>query len=260
MNNDYLGPRKRPVLRSRIVRTVTGQKPQGGSIEPTLDPVVQQAACGCARRATRARSSRSSPKTGRILAMVSKPSFDPNLLARRTTPIRSRDYDQLLADPTQPLFNRAIGGDLNPPGSTFKLVVAAAALENGTVHAESTFANPATLPLPQSSAVMQNASRTTCGPGTTVSLTQAMIFSCNIPFAELAMSIGSRRDPRRRWREVRLQPARCPSPSSSTPSVYPRAPLDERADRARVLRPVDVRSHPTADGHGLCGHRQRRAW
>ena len=72
------------------------------------------------------------PKTGAILAMVSKPTFDPNGLAdARRRPAFRATYDALLDDADDPLINRTIAGDLNPPGSTFKLVVTAAALESG---------------------------------------------------------------------------------------------------------------------------------
>ncbi|MFZ8236463.1 penicillin-binding transpeptidase domain-containing protein, partial [Staphylococcus aureus] len=71
------------------------------------------------------------PSTGRILAMVSKTSFDTNTLASHDPDAVNAAYDQLAADPSQPLVNRAIEGDLNPPGSTFKLVVASAALASG---------------------------------------------------------------------------------------------------------------------------------
>ncbi|MFM9785739.1 penicillin-binding transpeptidase domain-containing protein, partial [Streptomyces scabiei] len=57
------------------------------------------------------------PSTGRILAMVSKPSFDTNTLASHDPDAVNAAYDQLAADPSQPLVNRAIEGDLNPPGS-----------------------------------------------------------------------------------------------------------------------------------------------
>ena len=71
------------------------------------------------------------PRTGAILAMVSTPSYDPATLAVHSSSEANRIYSSLLSDKTEPLINRAIGGDTYPPGSTFKLVVAAAALESG---------------------------------------------------------------------------------------------------------------------------------
>src|SRR6185369_8374384 len=58
------------------------------------------------------------PQTGEILALVSAPSYDPNLLVGRE---RTKNYATLLQDPTKPLFNRALMA-YYPPGSTFKLI------------------------------------------------------------------------------------------------------------------------------------------
>jgi len=70
------------------------------------------------------------PQTGEILAMVSLPSYDNNLIARG---ISSQDLALLTADPERPLLNHAIGGQY-PPGSTFKVFPAAAALEEGVIN------------------------------------------------------------------------------------------------------------------------------
>src|SRR5690606_4395689 len=103
------------------------------------------------------------PDTGKVLGMVSKPSYDPNLLSLNDDADVIANYSQLEEDPSNPLFNRTIGGDLYHPGSTYKLIVAAAAIENGTATPESTFENPASLELPQSSAVMRNNWLGICG-------------------------------------------------------------------------------------------------
>jgi penicillin-binding protein 2 len=68
--------------------------------------------------------------TGEVLAMVSLPTFDNNLFAQG---ISTKDFVRLNADPAHPLLNHAIAG-LYPPGSTFKLVAASAALEEGIVN------------------------------------------------------------------------------------------------------------------------------
>src|SRR5208283_2124057 len=69
------------------------------------------------------------PRTGEVLVMVSHPSFDPNDFAKRIDP---KEWDELMSDPMKPLMNKAIQAQL-APGSTFKIVMAAAALETGTV-------------------------------------------------------------------------------------------------------------------------------
>lgn len=74
------------------------------------------------------------PMTGRVLALVSYPGFDINLF---TKGIGNEDYTALLNDERKPLFNKAIQGEY-PSGSTFKLIVAAAALQEGVITPSST--------------------------------------------------------------------------------------------------------------------------
>jgi penicillin-binding protein 2 len=69
------------------------------------------------------------PRTGEVLAMVSRPAFDPNLFAGR---IRSKDWKELLDNPDHPLLNRAIQAQ-QAPGSTFKPIMALAGLETGVI-------------------------------------------------------------------------------------------------------------------------------
>jgi len=174
---------------SRIERALTGQVPRGANVEVSVDADVQRAAwdaLGDQQGAVVAIE----PSTGRILAMVSKPSFDTNTLASHDPDAVNAAYDQLAADPSQPLVNRAIEGDLNPPGSTFKLVVASAALASGKYTPDSSFPNVASYTLPQSSNVVSNAGGGTCGGGDTVTIATALRLSCNIPMAELAVELG----------------------------------------------------------------------
>ena len=126
---------------------LTGQEPQGASVALTLDPVMQQAAfdaLGDYEGAVLV----TEPSTGKILVMASKPSYDPNLLAAHNADEVISTYDALISDPLKPLINKAIAGDMNPPGSVFKLVMVAAALESGKYTPESTFANPSEFQLP----------------------------------------------------------------------------------------------------------------
>ncbi|HEX5728670.1 penicillin-binding transpeptidase domain-containing protein [Microbacterium sp.] len=188
MNQELSGTAGSQFL-DRIERIFTGQPPRGSNVELTLDAAVQRAAydaLGSLQGAVIAIE----PATGRVLAMVTSPSFDTNLLASHNTSEVNDAYDVLEADPAHPLFNRAIAGNLNPPGSTFKLVVASAALASGQWTPASTLPNPASYQLPESSSVVFNASGGACGPGDTVTLADALRLSCNIPFAELAVALG----------------------------------------------------------------------
>jgi peptidoglycan glycosyltransferase len=222
MNQELSGTAGSQFL-ARIDRILTGQPPRGSNVELTLDAAVQRAAydaLGDLQGAVIAIE----PSTGRVLAMVTSPSYDTNLLASHNTDEVNDVYDALDADPTHPLFNRAIGGDLNPPGSTFKLVVASAALASGDYTPQSTLPNPASYQLPQSSSTIFNASGGACGPGETVTIADALRLSCNIPFAELAVQLGDTAI--REEAEKYGFNTSFTMPLTSTASSYPRA-LDD---------------------------------
>lgn len=173
----------------RLVDIVTGRPAQGASVELTIDPKVQQAAwdaLGKQRGAVVALD----PKTGAILAMVSKPSYDPNQLASHDLTSVSRAWNRLSTDKSQPLINRTIGGNLYPPGSTFKLVTTAAALESGRYTPDSELPGPAALDLPQTTSVLRNDDRRSCGPNDKATLTHALQISCNTAYAQLGMDLG----------------------------------------------------------------------
>ena len=125
------------------------------------------------------------PRTGRILAMASLPSYDPNKLATHDFASVTKAYDRLSDDPDQPLLNRAIQTRL-PPGSTFKLVTAAAAMESGNYDADSMVPGGATYQLPLTkgdTGLIDNEGRD-CGTGR-IPFRQAMENSCNTTFAAL---------------------------------------------------------------------------
>lgn len=127
------------------------------------------------------------PDTGAILAMVSSPSFSPASLQGRNAGPAGND---LASDPTEPLRNRAIDATY-PPGSTFKIVTAAAALEAGMAGGGTTFPDPMALELPGSTATIRNYDGRVCSNGESVTLTQAFVSSCNTTFAALGMQVGA---------------------------------------------------------------------
>ncbi|MFA4916784.1 MAG: penicillin-binding protein 2 [Syntrophales bacterium] len=113
-----------------------------GEIEPvpgcnivlTIDPLLQEVAWNAMKDKVGAVIVMN-PRNGSILALVSAPSFDPNMFNRG---ISFEDWENLLTDPLHPMENRAISGQY-PPGSTYKLIVAAAALEEGLITPETKF-------------------------------------------------------------------------------------------------------------------------
>jgi peptidoglycan glycosyltransferase len=202
----------------RLNAILTGRDPQGAAVELTIDPVVQQAAWDALGDYTGAVVA-IDPKTGAILALVSKPTYDPNSLAVHDPDAVEATYQALEADPGDPLIDRGIAGDLNPPGSTFKLVVAAAALESGQYTPDSTFPNPTSLQLPGTSTSITNSADSNCGGGGEASLATALRLSCNIPFAQLAGALGD--DAIRAQAEEFGFGTSFEIPMSTEPSVYP---------------------------------------
>lgn len=187
MNSQLLGEAPSQ-LSSRLRQLVTGKASAGGGIELTLDPDIQKAAFdGLAGR--RGAAVAIEPRTGAILALVSSPSYDPNPLANNDTAAAQKAYDALNADPNKPLDNRAYGGHLYSPGSTFKIVTAAAMLTSGDYDTDTVVNGQADLPLPGSTATLPNYNRGACGDGKPT-LKYAFTMSCNTPFAQAAMDMG----------------------------------------------------------------------
>jgi peptidoglycan glycosyltransferase len=173
----------------RIVELLTQNGTTGGDVTLTLNPAAQEAAYrGLAGR--RGAVVAVEPSTGRILAMVSSPSFDPNLLAAHDGGAETKAWTSLNADPNTPLLDRALN-QTYPPGSTFKLVTAAAALSSGQYTPTSPVPGPATLPLPQTSISLPNDFKGTCTPGSNqTTITQALERSCNTTFGAIGLALG----------------------------------------------------------------------
>ncbi|QYA93455.1 penicillin-binding protein 2 [Streptomyces anulatus] len=163
---------------------LTGGQATPGNVLTTIDPDVQKAAYE-ALGDTKGAAVAIDPGTGRILGMVSTPSYDPSTISGTTD---GDAWQALLDDPDKPLVNRAMRQPL-PPGSTFKLVVAAAALENGlygSVDERTDSPDPYTLP--GTSTVLPN--ENTSAPCENATLRTALQYSCNNVFAKAAADLG----------------------------------------------------------------------
>ncbi|MDQ4007356.1 MAG: penicillin-binding protein 2 [Actinomycetota bacterium] len=177
----------------RVIDLVTNQEPQGGSVMLTLDRAAQRAAYqglqnlpGTAEGAVVALR----PDTGEVLAMASSPSYNPGRLSSHDFGKVDKAWNKLNAAPKEPMFNRATQGRY-PPGSTFKLVTASAALESGRYTPQSPVPGTATLDLPLTTTNMVNEGGGSCGADT-ITLTQALAVSCNTAFADVGMSVGAK--------------------------------------------------------------------
>ena len=217
--NDVLTGKANDQFLGQLEAITTGKDPRGAAVALTVDPAVQQVAFDALGANTGAVVA-IEPSTGKILAMVSKTSYDPNALAVHNSQSVIDTYNALIADPAEPLFNRAIGGDLYAPGSVFKLVVASAALDSGRFTAASEFPNPPSLQLPQSSNTISNAADGNCGGEASVSIANALRLSCNIPFAQLGGALGA--DTIADYSEAFGFGQELDIPQAVTPSDFPR--------------------------------------
>jgi peptidoglycan glycosyltransferase len=178
---------------NRVVDLVSNKQPKGGSVELTIDPLAQKTAADgleALGKGTKGAVAAIDPKTGAVLAMVTQPSYDPNRLASHDFAKVQSAWKDLTTDDDQPMTNRSTQQVL-PPGSTFKLITAAAALENGVVDdiddkvkagSQLTFGGGITYTLP-------NEGGGNCG-GNRITFERALNVSCNVAFGALALDIG----------------------------------------------------------------------
>ncbi|QXE37485.1 penicillin-binding protein 2 [Streptomyces sp. GMY02] len=166
------------------VDALLGKQTAPGDVLTTIDPAVQEAgyrALGGKQGAAVAID----PVTGRVLAVVSTPSYDPTRISDTTD---GDAWRELTGDPAKPMVNRALRQPL-PPGSTFKLVVAAAALEDGlysSVDEPTDSPDPYTLPTTTTLLRNENSS----APCENASIRTALAYSCNTVFGKMADDLG----------------------------------------------------------------------
>lgn len=170
----------------RLSDVVTGRAPAGGSVVLTIDAAAQRAAAD-AMAGKRGAVVALDPRTGAILAMVSTPSYEPERLSSHDPAEIRAYYEELTSRDDDPLLNRAIS-QTYPPGSTFKVITAAAALAGDTTP-ETLIDSPRELDLPQTQQNLRNFGGSSCtGPRST--LADALRISCNTAFGALGLSLG----------------------------------------------------------------------
>ncbi|HTU80639.1 MAG TPA: penicillin-binding transpeptidase domain-containing protein [Candidatus Acidoferrales bacterium] len=150
--------------------------PHGADVVTTIVPAIQQRLYGDLARYPRAAGIALDPRTGAVLAMASVPSYDPNQI--------DAEFAALRADPESPLLDRVLDG-LYPPGSTFKIFTAAAALDSGTVTLQSYFEDPGYLQI--GNFVLHDNESEATGYA---DLTTAFALSSNVDFAQIALKMG----------------------------------------------------------------------
>ncbi|MFI5778456.1 peptidoglycan D,D-transpeptidase FtsI family protein [Nocardia sp. NPDC051570] len=174
----------------RLIDLVSGRDPRGGNVVTTINPIMQKVAYDqLTSKGYTGSVVAIEPSTGRILTMVSTPSYDPNRLSGHDGAKGTQAWEQLSADTHQPMLNRAVS-QTYPPGSTFKVVVAAAALAQG-IKTDDQFTAAPNITLPGTSTTLENYDGTPCGSGQTASMLDAFRLSCNTAFAEIGMKVGA---------------------------------------------------------------------
>lgn len=214
-----------------------GRELVGDTVRLTIEPDVQAAAA-------RALGSRIGAVavvdagTGEILAQYSNPTYDPAPLASPENNVVLAAWDELRSNPDRPLLDRATR-ETYPPGSTFKLVVAAAALEGGLAPT-SALENLAEYVPPQTTRGISNFSPGRCGDGApTLSLADALRVSCNTAFAALGVELGV--DAVASTAERLGYNTEVPALLRTADSVFPRD-LDDPALAQSALGQRDVRT------------------
>ncbi|HET6776244.1 MAG TPA: penicillin-binding protein 2 [Actinomycetota bacterium] len=186
--NTYLSGDAPELIPQTLIDQVLGRPKRGATVVTTIDPEIQRAA-------SQALGDQPGgvvaidPHTGDVKAIVANPTYDPNDLASQDPKQVRAAWDRLTSNPDNPLLSRAID-ELYPPGSTFKIVTAAAALENG-FGPDSTWPNPPVLDLPQTTATLENFGGEHClGGASQITLAQALTISCNVVFGEIGLRLG----------------------------------------------------------------------
>ncbi|MCX4883580.1 penicillin-binding protein 2 [Streptomyces sp. NBC_00847] len=205
-----------------LVNGLTRAQGRGGNVVTTLNAAAQRAAYeGLDGR--KGAVAAIEPSTGRVLALVSSPSYDPTVLSGNAA-ATARSWYRLNSDPDKPMLNRAVR-QTYPPGSTFKVVTAAAALDAGVVtDLDRATDSPDPYRLPGTTTSLMNE-----GEGCEdAPLRDAFEWSCNTVFAKLGVDVGVA-DMARTAQAFGFNNADLRIPFSVTPSTF-----DTRVDRAQL--------------------------
>jgi penicillin-binding protein A len=172
-----------------FVDMITGKKPQGAQVTTTIDPKSQAAAYSALLTTGLSGGVVAlDPQTGGVLAMASLPTYDPNSYATFDGAKLNKIDKANLANPAQPLLNRALN-QTYPPGSTFKVVTSSALFSSGAYNPQTVVDAPTQLTLPGTTTTLINFDGLPCGSGR-VQIIYAFTVSCNTAFGGLGMKLG----------------------------------------------------------------------
>lgn len=169
---------------------LTGKESGGANVELTLNPQVQEVAYDqLANKGYSGSVVALRPTTGEVLAMASTPSADPAQIVGPPAEQAKENFENYASDESAPLLNRSTQ-QIQPPGSTFKVITTAAALEEGDTPETSVTAAPQ-ITLPDTATTLENYGGTACGGGGTTTLREAFKRSCNTAFVDISTRHGA---------------------------------------------------------------------
>lgn len=170
---------------------ITGKQKSGGDVVTTLNQAAQKAAWkGLSKQGGKGAVVALDPSTGKILALASYPSYDPSSFAGNSTTTDSKAWQKLQKkyDPNDPMLNRALR-ETYPPGSTFKVVTASAALQNNLYSSADEATNsPLPWTMPGTTTELKNEGSIPCRNAT---LRVALQYSCNTVFGKVGADLGN---------------------------------------------------------------------
>jgi peptidoglycan glycosyltransferase len=187
--NEALTGTSTEVLAQNLAELLGGRDDRGNAVQLTVDPAVQ-------REARRALGDRVGaivaiePTTGAVIASYANPGYDPNVLSSHDASSILEHWQRLQRAPDRPLLDRVTRATY-PPGSTFKIITAAAALERGQLEPQTALADLPSYTPPQTSRAITNFSPGTCSGTSTITLADALRVSCNTAFAKLGVDLGA---------------------------------------------------------------------
>lgn len=232
--NEALTGTPTEVLAQNLSELLGGRDLMGNTVRVTTDPGVQAAAADALGDRVGAVVALD-PSTGAVLALHSSPGFDTNRLSSHDRSAILDYWQQLQEAQDRPLLNRAIR-ELYPPGSTFKLVVAAAALEQG-LSPDAALEDGATFQ-PRVGQPIRNFGGGACTQDATISLSDALRISCNTAFASLGTNLGAEalREQAAAFGFDREPPLELPTVASRFPQPQDAAALAQSAIGQRDVR------------------------
>jgi len=190
--NSFLSGEDDRLFVNRLVDLVNGTSTKGGNVLLTINPAAQKAAfdgLSALGAGVEGAAVAIEPSTGKILAMVSLPSYDPNQLASHNFKKVAAYATRLSKEKSAPLLNRATQTTL-PPGSTFKVVTASAALEDKIFSPDALIdTHPGVIKLAGRPAITEDAHH----DYGVLSLTDVLVKSSNIGAIKIGFRIGADR-------------------------------------------------------------------